>query len=280
MQVVEGLLDDAVETAMEELGDDEADDQVDEGVDDALAQLFEVLHQAHAGEFCAVGDSFAGPVVSIQPCRVARFLSRIRMCRGCGGRGGGVVEAVGGVYGMSCGVGVVRDLIEHGGERGDVARRWDGAGFGSGAWGGRPVDGGLMESSSSVAMACGSDSADSEAGDGMWGCSGSGMTSPMGRRGSFDGGDLLLAVSLLGDAKLFFHLCAELVAGAAEIGHQLAELAREHGQLLRTEEQQGQQNDDSVSRKPGIGEPMIRPGWAGNKWSCESGLNCSEVDVG
>jgi hypothetical protein len=35
-------------------------------VDEALAQLFEVLHQAHAGEFGAVGDGFAGAVDGVE----------------------------------------------------------------------------------------------------------------------------------------------------------------------------------------------------------------------
>ena len=69
--------------------------------------------------------------------------------------------------------------------------------------------------------------------------------------GGFDGGDLLLLLGLLGDAELFFHLSAELVGGAAELGHELAELAGEHGQLLRTEEEQGEEEDDGAILKAG-----------------------------
>ena len=45
---------------MEDIGDEEADGEIDRGVDDALAELFQVLHQAHAGEFRALGDGLAG----------------------------------------------------------------------------------------------------------------------------------------------------------------------------------------------------------------------------
>ena len=54
-----GLLDEAEEPLVEDVGDGEADEEVDDGVDEALAELFEVLHQAHAGEFGAVGDGGA-----------------------------------------------------------------------------------------------------------------------------------------------------------------------------------------------------------------------------
>ena len=100
-------------------------------------------------------------------------------------RQAGVVEVVGCVYidGLRCRAGFVGDLVEHGGERGVVfvvgdGRYW----FVGNVRGWEAGDGGLMESSPSVAMAGGSDAADSdsELADGMWGCSGSGMTSPMG----------------------------------------------------------------------------------------------------
>ena len=41
---------------MEDPGHDEAGRQVDRGVDDAPAQLVQMLHQAHAGKFCALAD--------------------------------------------------------------------------------------------------------------------------------------------------------------------------------------------------------------------------------
>ncbi len=66
-------------------------------------------------------------------------------------------------------------------------------------------------------------------------------------RGGLHGGDLLLLLGLLGDAQLLFHLEAELVGGAAELAHQLADLAREFGQLLRTEEQECQQKIKALS---------------------------------
>ena len=98
---------------------------------------------------------------------------------------------------------------------------------------------------------------------GRWGCSGSGMGSSggTGGGGGFDGGDLLLAVGLLGDAELFFHLGSELVGGAAEVAHELAELAGEDGQLLRAEEEQGEEDDEGAVAKPGIVNGMIRLGW-------------------
>jgi hypothetical protein len=40
--------------------------------------------------------------------------------------------------------------------------------------------------------------------------------------------------------SLLFHLGAELVGGAAEVGHELAELAREDGQLLWAEEEESE----------------------------------------
>src|ERR1700733_6954187 len=43
----------------------------------------------------------------------------------------------------------------------------------------------------------------------------------------FHGSDFFSLLLLVGDAQLFFHLHAKLVGGAAELGHELAELARE-----------------------------------------------------
>ena len=57
--LVERGLDKAVETLMEGVGDDEADAEIDGGVDETLAQLLQVLHQAHAGELRALGDGVA-----------------------------------------------------------------------------------------------------------------------------------------------------------------------------------------------------------------------------
>ena len=77
-------------------------------------------------------------------------------------------------------------------------------------------------------------------------------------RCGFHGGDFFLLFFLLGDAQLFLHLHAELVGGAAEFAHQLAELAREFGQLLRAEEEQGEEEDEGAVLKLGISRPMIR----------------------
>ena len=65
MKVVERLLNDAVEPHVEGVGDAEADQEIDGGVDEALAELVEMLHEAHAGEFGAVGDGCAGAVDQI-----------------------------------------------------------------------------------------------------------------------------------------------------------------------------------------------------------------------
>ncbi len=51
------------------------------------------------------------------------------------------------------------------------------------------------------------------------------------------------------DAELVFHLHAELVGGAAELGHELAQLAGEFGQLLRAEEEQGEEEDECAVLK-------------------------------
>src|ERR1017187_168075 len=77
MEVVQRLLDDFVELHAEDPADGEAAAQEHQGAHDALAQLFEVLHQAHAGEFCAVGDGFAGPVEGVGISHAtSRFLAR------------------------------------------------------------------------------------------------------------------------------------------------------------------------------------------------------------
>ena len=69
------------------------------------------------------------------------------------------------------------------------------------------------------------------------------------RSGGFHGGDFLALLGLVGDAELFFHLHAEFVGGAAELRHQLAELAREFGQLLRPEEKQGEKDENGAVLK-------------------------------
>ncbi len=59
VEIVERLLNDAVELDVEGVGHAEADEQIEGGVDEALAELGEMLHEAHAGEFGAVGDGGA-----------------------------------------------------------------------------------------------------------------------------------------------------------------------------------------------------------------------------
>jgi hypothetical protein len=62
VQDVHRMLDDAVQPFVKNIRYGEADEQKDDGADESLAELVEVLHQAHAWEFCSVGDSGAGPV--------------------------------------------------------------------------------------------------------------------------------------------------------------------------------------------------------------------------
>ena len=50
--------------------------------------------------------------------------------------------------------------------------------------------------------------------------------------GGFHGGDFLLLVGLFGDAELVLHLHAELVGGAAELAHELAELTGSSGSFF------------------------------------------------
>ena len=68
-------------------------------------------------------------------------------------------------------------------------------------------------------------------------------------RGGLHGGDLLLALGLLGEAQLLFHLHLELVGGAAELADPLAELAGQHGQPLGPEEQQRQDEEKDAVRE-------------------------------
>ena len=65
VEIVERLLDEAVEPLVKGVGDGEPDEQIDGGVDEALAKLGEMLHQAHAGKVGAVGDGGANAVDEI-----------------------------------------------------------------------------------------------------------------------------------------------------------------------------------------------------------------------
>src|ERR1019366_3656754 len=71
------------------------------------------------------------------------------------------------------------------------------------------------------------------------------------RRGGFHGGDLLLVFGLFDLAELVVHLHAEFAGGATELVHKLADIAGELGQLLRTEEKQGDEEDDGTVLKAG-----------------------------
>ncbi len=71
------------------------------------------------------------------------------------------------------------------------------------------------------------------------------------RCSGFDSGDLLALLVLLHDAEFVFHLQAELVGGAAELAHQLAEPAGEFGQFLGAEEDKGDNEDDCAVGKAG-----------------------------
>ena len=53
--VVQRSLDEGDEPIAKDPGDDEAQTQIYGRADDALAQLFQVLHQAHAGQVGALG---------------------------------------------------------------------------------------------------------------------------------------------------------------------------------------------------------------------------------
>ena len=63
------------------------------------------------------------------------------------------------------------------------------------------------------------------------------------RRSRLHGSNLLPLLLLVRDSELVFHLHAKLVGGAAELTHQLAELTREFGQLLRTKEEEGENKE-------------------------------------
>lgn len=63
------------------------------------------------------------------------------------------------------------------------------------------------------------------------------------------GSDFFLLLLLVGDAEFFFHLHAELVGGAPELGHELAQLAGEFRQLLRPKEKQSEEDEDGAVLK-------------------------------
>src|SRR5208337_1728499 len=90
-------LDEAVKPLAEIKGDEKPDGEIDGGVNDALAELVEMLHEAHAGQFGALGDRLAGffdsflrinhggrpaPIVRLQgwcsPGRLRRLLAGAR----------------------------------------------------------------------------------------------------------------------------------------------------------------------------------------------------------
>ena len=50
------------QTCMEDVGNNDADCNPSHGVKESCAELGEMLHQAHARKFGAVGDGFARPV--------------------------------------------------------------------------------------------------------------------------------------------------------------------------------------------------------------------------
>ncbi len=64
--VDERLLDDGDQTVVEAIRQGKACKEVGESAQNALAQLFQVLHQAHARQFCAVGEGCAGAVDGVQ----------------------------------------------------------------------------------------------------------------------------------------------------------------------------------------------------------------------
>ena len=70
-EMIERSLHKTVEPLVEEVGHEEADGEIDGGVDDALAQLLQMLHQAHAGQVGALRDGFS---------RLADCVSGINHC--------------------------------------------------------------------------------------------------------------------------------------------------------------------------------------------------------
>ena len=246
-EVGDGLLDEVVEALVEEVGDGEADGEVDDGPDEAAAQLFEVLHEAHAGEFGAVLHGAAGAVErSVRHAVARRFAenavrSAMRWTLGrCGCGAVGPTAGMDSIRGPRSSATVSCDG-SRGGKAGGRGHDAEVAGGGDGERGGVRVG-----SAGSVGVGSGGGrvrvlgfvggNAFESGGDGG---------------GGFHGGDFLLAVGLLGEAQLFFHLHFELVGSAAELADPFAELAREDGQLLRPEEQQREDEDDDTVRQTG-----------------------------
>ena len=226
----QGTLDVLDETHVEDVGDDDADGDPGYGVDESLAELGEMLHETHAGEFGAVGDSFAGPVYGVEIIHdeLPRW-SRLPppLLRDSW---------------------IVWDGVEHRGERGvadwKAGGRWheiEIAGGGDGQWlGGR--FGGLRL----LVRVANEELFGDGRGDGVLRAVGDGRRDGS---GGLHGGDLLPLLLLVGDAELLFHLHAELVGGAPELGHEFAKLAREFRQLLRPEEKQGEEDEDGAVLK-------------------------------
>ena len=103
-EVRERALNVVVEPDVEDVGDDEAADEVVDGVDEPLAELGEMLHQAHAGEFGAVGYGFACLVDRVEISH-AGWPRWPRLPLSC------------------CRIGIVRDGVENGRECGVADRK-------------------------------------------------------------------------------------------------------------------------------------------------------------
>ena len=123
-EICRAALNVVVETHVKDVGDDEADEEVGDGVDEALAELGEMLHQAHAGEFGAFGYGLACPVdrVEISHAEWPRLVAA-----------SAAAVAGSGSWGMESRTGERAELLT-----------------------GRPVDGGMRLRSPEVAMGSGS----------------------------------------------------------------------------------------------------------------------------
>ena len=202
-------------------------DEVNGGVDDAAAQLGQVLEQAHAGEFGALGDGGARAIDEINHGGGTRWARRpIRAQRGerrcCWRQGRPAVARLG----SEATIGDCRrgDRRDFGGFR---ARR-----CGSGH---RGCEG----------------SARAHRRARRWGQNarrgGASRESSAGLSAAFCAcclGQLFAPLVILHVAQFFLNLKLELVAGAAKFGEQLADGASDFRQLLRAEEHQSQQEDE------------------------------------